>query len=57
MENSKKPLTIVKTKDGTALSVVGDSYRIVISGKQTEGAYAVIDMLVPPGGTSMSITA
>jgi quercetin dioxygenase-like cupin family protein len=50
METSKKPLTIVKAQDGTALSVVGDSYRIVISGKQTGGAYAVIDMLVPPGG-------
>jgi quercetin dioxygenase-like cupin family protein len=50
MENLKKPLTIVKAQDGTALSVVGDSYRIVISGKQTGGAYAVIDMLVPPGG-------
>jgi quercetin dioxygenase-like cupin family protein len=50
MENSKKPLTMVKAQEGKALSVVGDSYRIVISGKQTEGAYAVIDMLVPPGG-------
>ena len=50
MENPKKSLTIVKAQEGTALSVVGDSYRIVISGKQTEAAYAVIDMLVPPGG-------
>ena len=50
MENSRKPLTIVEATDGTALSVVGDSYRIVMSGKQTGGAYAVIDMLVPPGG-------
>jgi len=30
--------------------VVGDSYRVVITGKETEGAYAVIDMLVPPNG-------
>lgn len=35
---------------GTALSVVGDTYRIVASGEQTGGAYAIIDMLVPPGG-------
>jgi quercetin dioxygenase-like cupin family protein len=50
MENSKEPITIVNAKEGTALSVVGDSYRIVMSGKQTGGAYAVIDMLIPPGG-------
>jgi quercetin dioxygenase-like cupin family protein len=30
--------------------VVGDTYRIVTSGAQTGGAYAIIDMLVPPGG-------
>ena len=50
MENSKKPLIIVKATEGTGLSVVGDSYRIVIPGKATGGAYAVIEMLVPPGG-------
>lgn len=35
---------------GQRLSIVGDSYRILISGKQTGGNYAVIDMLVPTGG-------
>ncbi|TDN35852.1 cupin domain-containing protein [Hymenobacter sp. UV11] len=35
---------------GPSLSVVGDTYRIVTSGEQTSGAYAIIDMLVPPGG-------
>jgi len=40
----------VNEDQGQSLSVVGDTYRIIISGKQTEGAYAVIDMLVPPGG-------
>jgi len=40
----------INEDQGEHLSVVGDTYRIVISGKQTEGAYAVIDMLVPPGG-------
>ena len=39
----------VNENQGQSLSVVGDAYRIIISGKQTEGAYAVIDMLVPPG--------
>lgn len=45
--------TSIRTLDpqaGPDLSVVGDTYRIVASSEQTEGAYAVIDMLVPPGG-------
>ena len=40
----------VNENQGQSISVVGDAYRIIISGKQTGGAYAVIDMLVPPGG-------
>lgn len=30
--------------------MVGDTYRLVITGEQTGGAYAAIDMLVPPQG-------
>ena len=40
----------INENQGPTISVVGDNYRIIISGKQTDGAYAVIDMLVPPGG-------
>jgi quercetin dioxygenase-like cupin family protein len=40
----------INENQGQSLSVVGDAYRIIISGKQTQGAYAVIDMLVAPGG-------
>jgi len=29
---------------------MGSNYRILASGKDTAGAYATIDMLVPPGG-------
>lgn len=43
-------LTAVTSDQGQTVSVVGDTYRIVISGEQTDGAYAVIDMRVPPGG-------
>jgi quercetin dioxygenase-like cupin family protein len=50
MENSNRTVTAVGGQEGHGLAVVGDSYRIVISGRQTEGAYAVIEMLVPPGG-------
>lgn len=45
-----KNISTIDNGQGQSLSVVGDSYRILISGKQTSGNYAVIDMLVPPGG-------
>lgn len=47
---SKDQLTKVLENEGEYVSVVGDSYRIVIGGKQTDGEYALIDMFVPPGG-------
>lgn len=43
-------ITTVDKEQGQSLSVVGDTYRILISGEQTNGKYAVIDMLVPPNG-------
>ncbi len=45
-----KNITTVDNDQGQSLSVVGDTYRILISGEQANGNYAVIDMLVPPGG-------
>ena len=45
-----KSITTIDKEQGQCLSVVGDTYRILLSGKQTNGNYAVIDMLVPPGG-------
>ncbi|MGV3559799.1 cupin domain-containing protein [Larkinella arboricola] len=45
-----KQITTIDNEEGQRLSVVGDTYRILISGKETEEKYAVIDMLVPPGG-------
>ncbi|MEO6684374.1 MAG: cupin domain-containing protein [Dyadobacter sp.] len=50
MEESKKPAQIVTQEDGAFVAVAGNSYRIVISGKQTGGSFAIIDMVVPPGG-------
>ena len=40
----------INEDQGQTLSVVGDNYRIIIPGTLTQDAYAVIDMLVPPGG-------
>jgi quercetin dioxygenase-like cupin family protein len=50
MENQKKQPVNVGPEDGMTISVVGDTYRILISGQQTGGAFACIDMVVPPGG-------
>jgi len=50
MEKPKNALHISEEKDGKSVAVAGNSYRTIISGKQTGGTYAVIDMLVPPGG-------
>jgi len=46
----KENITTVDNGQGQSLSVVGDTYRIIIPGEQANGSYAVIDMLVPPGG-------
>jgi quercetin dioxygenase-like cupin family protein len=50
MENIKSAPLTLGANDGQSLSVVGDTYRILVSGKETGGAFATIDMLIPPGG-------
>jgi len=49
MDNHVK-ITATGAADGPSVSMAGGTYRIVITGKETNGMYAVIDMLVPPGG-------
>lgn len=48
MQNSKPAPLTVGPDDGETLSVVGDNYRILVSGRQTNGAFSTIDMLIPP---------
>lgn len=50
MENPIGPVLTVDAAAGPAISVVGDTYRVLIGSAQTGGAFAVIDMLIPPGG-------
>jgi quercetin dioxygenase-like cupin family protein len=50
MENEKKAPIIMGPTAGKSLSVVGDTYRILVRGDDTGGAFAAIDMLIPPGG-------
>ena len=48
MENLKPMPTMVDPEGGPTLSVVGGNYRVLVSGKQTNGAFSTIEMLVPP---------
>ncbi|MEO6524069.1 MAG: cupin domain-containing protein [Mucilaginibacter sp.] len=50
MKNLINHITAVAASEGENVSVVGDTYRIVMSGSQTGGDYALIDMLIPPNG-------
>ena len=48
METSKQfPITVDPT-GGEILAVAGGNYRVLVSGKQTNGAFSTIVMLVPP---------
>lgn len=48
MENLKPMPIAVDPEGGEILSVAGGNYRILVSGKQTGGAFSTIEMLVPP---------
>lgn len=43
-------ISITDDGQGQHLSIAGNAYRVILSGEQTGGNYAVIDMLIPPGG-------
>ncbi|RYY21466.1 MAG: cupin domain-containing protein [Chitinophagaceae bacterium] len=43
-------VTIINVNDGKLLEVAKGKYRIIVSGKETGGQYAIIEMNVPPGG-------
>ncbi|MDI1255962.1 MAG: cupin domain-containing protein [Flavobacterium sp.] len=49
MSNNSKIIT-VDDRSGKDLSIAGNAYQIIISGSETDGKFAIIDMLVPPGG-------
>jgi quercetin dioxygenase-like cupin family protein len=49
MARPTKIITVDPTA-GRDISIVGDNPRLVLTGTETEGAFAVIDMLIPPGG-------
>src|SRR5262249_57472549 len=49
---STKPMipTIRKPSEGRTVAVVGDVYRFLAVGEDTDGRYALWEAIVPPGG-------
>src|SRR3712207_9323889 len=51
-DDPSRSLTIANPDDPatTYVSLVGNTYAMLITGEQTDGRYCLIDMRVPPGG-------
>jgi len=52
-DDPNRTLAVARPETDTTLpfvSVVGDTYTILLTGKDTAGRYSLIDMFVPPGG-------
>jgi len=51
-DDSRRSLTITTADDPEQphIGLVGDTYTILLTGKDTAGRYCLIDMHVPPGG-------
>jgi quercetin dioxygenase-like cupin family protein len=50
MENKKPAPITLSAQEGQNLSIVGDTYRILVTGEETGGTFATIDMHILPGG-------
>jgi quercetin dioxygenase-like cupin family protein len=44
------PPTLRKPTEGRTIAVVGDLYRFLATGEETDGMYAMFEAIVPPGG-------
>ena len=49
-EEEKMTPTVPRPTDGRTIAVVGDVYRFLATGEDTNGKYALWEALVPPGG-------
>jgi quercetin dioxygenase-like cupin family protein len=51
-DDPTRKLAIARSDDEALvhLAVVGDTYTVLLSGDQTAGRFAMLDMLIPPGG-------
>ncbi len=46
----KHQATVRKPGEGRRIAIVGDVYRFLATGKETDGKYATFEAIVPPGG-------
>src|SRR5947207_4594876 len=49
MRSASRPV-LCKPSEGRTVAVVGDVYRFLATGEDTNGKYALWEALVPPGG-------
>lgn len=49
MAKNLKQILTIGSSEGEVLKIAGGNYRIIVSGEETDGAFAVIEMNVPPG--------
>lgn len=49
-DDPRRSATASRSEDGQHIGIVGDTYTILVSGKDTAGHFCLIDMFVPPGG-------
>lgn len=47
---TKRPTTLRQSHEGQLIGVVGDVYRFLATGAETNGQYAIWEAIVPPGG-------
>ncbi|QDV87422.1 quercetin 2,3-dioxygenase [Planctomycetes bacterium TBK1r] len=45
----KHPATVRKSGEGRRIGIVGDVYRFLATGKETDGKYTTFEAIVPPG--------
>jgi quercetin dioxygenase-like cupin family protein len=50
MKATKQSVITSGPHQGQTVSIAGGTYRILVSGKETNGEFATIEMSVPPGG-------
>jgi quercetin dioxygenase-like cupin family protein len=49
-DDPNRSLTLAQPDNLPHIGLVGDTYTVTVSGKQTDGRFCVIDMHIPPGG-------
>jgi hypothetical protein len=49
-DNPQRTLTLAQPDNLPHIGLVGDTYTILLTGKDTAGRFCLIDMHIPPGG-------